>query len=616
MRHYLWNLRPYFRQTSGALLLGSLAGIAMNTAVVLPPLLLGRAIDTALALQHGRASASAMGWSALLYLLGTLATEGPRVLKRWWLMTANARIRASIRSDLVRGMLATPLATLHQTPIGDLLARAIGDVEVLGVGVREFVIETWDTVLFSLSLIVAMFALDPGLAALAMAPTIPAFAISYVGGRQVAGRTRTARETNAALTAAIQEQLTGVRMLRLFGRADAMVAQADAQAAQLAAANVSTIRVRAGVQPLYHLLLTAGVVPLIALGGARVIAGGLTIGAFVAFLQLYARYIGRGFRIPQLVNSVQSGGVAYARLRPWLAPAPVRTGRAPRFASLRAGHLPGEPSSAPPVTNVAGGPIGVSLRDVTFRYPEAPASALCRLSLEIPAGAFVAVTGPVGCGKSALAQTLLGLLPREAGSVMLDGVLLEQLAEHVRAARIGYVPQEPLLFSGSIASNVLLAADDRLDAEACGRIAGAIDRAALTEDIRGFPDGLATVVGELGIRVSGGQRQRIAVARALTAPRQPGLLILDDPFAAVDVATEAQLIAALRDTFGPAADATQRATVVLLSHRLAAFPLADQVVVLDAGRVVEQGSHAALLGAGGVYARIFQAQQRAAEAAP
>jgi ABC-type multidrug transport system fused ATPase/permease subunit len=616
MSHYLWKLRPYFRQTAGALLLGSLAGIAMNTTVVLPPLLLGRAIDTALAVQQGRASAAAMGWAALLYLLGTLATEGPRVLKRWWLITANARIRASIRSDLVRGILATPLATIHRTAVGDLLARLIGDVEVLGVGVREFIIEAWDTVLFSISLVVAMLALDAGLAALALAPTIAALVISYLSGRRVAARTRTARETNAALTAAIQEHLAGVRVLRLFGRADAMVAQADALAGRLAAVNLGVIRVRAGVLPLYHLLLTAGAVPLIWLGGARVIAGGLTIGAFVAFLQLYARYIGRSFRIAQLVHSVQSGGVAYARLLPWLAPAPAQNGGAPRFASLRAGDLPGAAVAARPAADAPAGPIAVSLCEVTFRYPAAPVPALRGLSLDIPAGAFVAVTGAVGSGKSALAQVLLGLLPRDAGDVALDGVPLEQLPEHVRAARIGYVPQEPVLFSGSVASNVLMAAEDVCDPEACRRVADAIDRAALAEDVRGFPDGLATTVGELGIRVSGGQRQRIALARALAAPRQPRLLVLDDPFAAVDVATEARLIAALRDTFGPAAATAQRATIVLLSHRLAAFPQADRVVVLDAGRVAEQGTHAVLLAAGGLYARIFRAQQRAAEVAP
>src|SRR5687768_1723880 len=152
---YLWHLRPYFRQVSGALVLGSLAGIVMNTAVILPAILLGNAIDKALALDRGEATPGEMTLAALLLIGGTLATEGPRVFKRWWLITANARIRANLRADALRGALSRPIADLHRTSIGDQMARIVGDVEVLGVGVREFTIETWDTVLFSLSFLVA-----------------------------------------------------------------------------------------------------------------------------------------------------------------------------------------------------------------------------------------------------------------------------------------------------------------------------------------------------------------------------------------------------------------------------------------------------------------------------
>jgi len=159
MSRFLWEMRPYFRQVAGRLVLGSLAGIVMNTAVVLPAILLGRAIDRALALERGEAAAADVAWAALAYLAGTLLTEVPRMAKRWWLMTANARIRANVRADAFRGVLAWPMADLQRTPLGDLMARIVGDVEVLGVGVREFTIEMWDTVLFSCSFIVAMLAI-------------------------------------------------------------------------------------------------------------------------------------------------------------------------------------------------------------------------------------------------------------------------------------------------------------------------------------------------------------------------------------------------------------------------------------------------------------------------
>jgi len=223
MPHFLVEMRPYFRQVAGQLALGSLAGIAMNTAVVLPAILLGRAIDRVLALARGQATAADVGWAALALLGGTLATEVPRIAKRWCLMTANARIRANLRVDAFRGVLGWPMADLQRTTLGSTMSRIVADVEVLGVGVREFTIELWDTLLFSASLIVALLLYAPGLTALALAPTPLAMLLAHATGRWVAQRTTRARQANAELTAAIQEQLAGVRVLRLFGRASAGV---------------------------------------------------------------------------------------------------------------------------------------------------------------------------------------------------------------------------------------------------------------------------------------------------------------------------------------------------------------------------------------------------------
>jgi len=587
------------------------AGILTNTLVVLPAILLGRAIDAVMAWEAGRADSRSALWAIAAYAGGVLLTEGPRIGKRWWLRTANICIRTNVRADAMRGVLAWPLARLNGVAVGDLMARIIGDVEVLGRGVRELTIETWDTVLLSVSLIVAMLVYDARLTVLALIPVPAAMLLAHATGRWVRGRTTAAREANSALTADLQEQMAGVRVLRLFGRGSASVERIRALAGSQALANLAVVRLQAGLAPVYSTMMMAGVVLVVWLGGKEVTAGAMTVGAFVAYLELFLRFVTRGHRIPRLLNSIQSAGAAYDRLLPLLAP-PIPARSAPPGASFRPNYIAGEDDV--PVRSVprSTGPVAVELRSATFRYPGAAGPALTGVSLEIPAGAFVAVTGPVGSGKSAVARAVLGLYPLESGAILWDGVPLESVLSAERRARCGYLPQEVGLFSGSIRENILMELPEEGEA---GRetVRRAVACSALDAEIAGFPDGLDTQIGETGIRLSGGQRSRVALARALAAslPRWPGLLVLDDPFSAVDVETETAIIRALRDEHGSGASGGRKTTVLLLSHRLAAFPLADRVVVLSAGRVEEAGTHSELMRAGGLYSRIFLAQGRA-----
>jgi ABC-type multidrug transport system fused ATPase/permease subunit len=603
---------PYLRQVAGLLIVGSIGGIVMNTVVVLPAILLGRAIDAAIAWGEGQATSGDVARAGLLYVAAVAFYQGARVVKRWGLRVGNQRIQASIRADALRGVLAWPLARLHEIPIGDLMSRIIGDVQVLGRGVSELTTETWDTVLFSVSLIVAMLAFDVKLTLLALLPVPFGMLLARAVGRWVSRRTTVSREANAALTGFLQEHLTGLRVIRLFGRVDATTRRVADLARQVADANLSAIRLLSGLQPVYRLLMTAGVAFVIWLGGESVVAGTMTVGAFIAYLDLYLRFVGRGHRVPQLFNSVQSGAAAYARVAPLLAPplsAPF-DGLASLGSSFSFTFMPGLGQPISPLPDRPPGPYAVSVRDVTFRYPGNGAVVLDEVTLEVPPGSLVAITGPVGSGKSALARVLLGLYPLDSGRVLLDGQSVDTLSQAERASRIGYLPQSPFLFSGTVSENITLdlSPRDERGAERPDCLDPYIQLAALESDVRSFPDNLDTQIGERGMRVSGGQRQRIALARAAAA--EPGLFVLDDPFSAVDVDTEAQIISRLRESFGPTAPVERRATIVFASHRLAAFPLADTVVVLDGGRIVEQGTHEALLAAGDLYARIYRAQER------
>ena len=440
---FLWKLRPYYRQVAGLLVVGSVGGILMNVAIVLPAVLLGRAVNLALAVERHEATPSQVGWAALLFVAGTAATELPRIAKRYYLGVARTRFVASVRADALRGVLGWPPERSALMPVGDVMARVIGDVDVLGTGVGEVMVETWDTLLFSASLVVTMFLYDPGLATVALAPVPPALWLAKWSGRKVAHRTTVARESEAELSGVLREQLGALRLLRLFGRVEAATGRVHQVAGVQAGAEIAAIRLDEALSAIYTALLSSG-------GSLHRLAGRGKSGLRprcrsapsspswpCSYASSRERHGSRrwpiGCKLPELPT-----GALIPSSRP-------RSTRAVSRAGPRSGQLMSPASASRSAAPARATPVPAGLRMVcaSFAYPGSPVPAVLEVDLEVPPGALVAVTGPVGSGKSALARLAAGLYLPDTGTVEIGGRPVASLDPEVRAGTVGYLGQEP-----------------------------------------------------------------------------------------------------------------------------------------------------------------------------
>jgi ABC-type multidrug transport system fused ATPase/permease subunit len=570
---YLWEQKRWFW-------LGSVSAVIMNTAVVLPPLMLGRAVDAAGGYRApgGPAQLTRALW---LFVGALLLYNVPRVGKRYWLRVMANRMNCRLRTDILQAVFRYPLPRFEQEHIGDIMSRAIGDVQVFADAVQFAVTEVYDTALMMLSHFVALLSMRPQLTLIATLPVPASLALAQVLGSRVFARSLRVRQESSSLTQLLQQAVSGVRVLRLLGRDQAEASRLADASWRLKEAGIALELLQSGLMPIYSAIAAAGVVLVIGVGGNAVAAGDWTIGAFLAYLTMFINMAFRMLVAARVINRSYAGAAAWTRIEAKLA-AVEQEAASPETGLVKA--------LGPRLAQAA-----LKATGLTMAFPGTGA-ALAGIDLEIPAGAWVGVTGPVGSGKSALALVMSGLYPYQ-GSLTVNGRELSDFAASEKVANIGYLGQDAFLFSASIKDNICL---DRAGAPDMAVFADVAEWAAVRDDLPLFAQGYATPVGEAGVRVSGGQRQRIALARALFA-RAP-LLILDDPFSAVDLATERQLILRLRDAF-------RGTTVVMMSHRLASFAHTDQVVVLDKGKIIQQGTHAELLAADGLYSRIFRAQQ-------
>ncbi len=570
----LRTVLPYFRPYLKGFTLGLVCVLFANVFQVAGPWLLKLAIDGIGDPEVTRSRIAGLaGLIVLVAFVGGVFRYGMREL----LNGISRRMEADIRDDFFRHLLRLDPAFYGRVRTGDLMSHATNDTLAVRMAVGPAVMYTVNTtVTFTLTLSLMLW-MSPRLTMYAVLPLLALPPIMIKFGHIIHERFERIQEQFSALSTFVQENLTGVRIVRAYGQETDQARRFDAFNEDYRERNMKLVISTGAFRPLLMLIAGISMVLVTWLGGLEVIAGRITVGDFVAFTFYLTLLVWPMIALGWVVNLYQRGSASMGRINKILNTEPA--------------------VSTPPNPVRLEEPRGeIRFEGVSFAYPGTTRPVLHDIDFTAPAGATVAVVGPTGSGKSTLVSLIPRLYDPTEGRVLLDGVPLPDLDPAGLRGLIGMVPQDAFLFSDTIAANIALGLEGDPDPEVVEEAARV---AQLDEQVRDFPRGYQTPLGERGINLSGGQKQRAALARALA--RDPKILLLDDALSAVDTHTEAKILADLRSV-------TATHTTFIISHRVSAVMHADLILVLEDGRIVERGRHAELIGGGGTYARLLRRQ--------
>jgi ABC-type multidrug transport system fused ATPase/permease subunit len=521
-----------------------------------------------------------------LFIVSALAVWAATYAQTYLVGWVGQRALADLRLQIFRHLQEMPVGFYERRPAGVLISRMTNDVEALDSLVTDTVVTLFQATLTLVGSVVILLLLDVKLALITFLIFPVMLAASLAFRIASADAYRRTRETIGAITAYLQETLSGIRVVRTFGQ-EPRHRRRFAELNEInRAANMTTVNLNAAYFPAVEFLSSVALFALLLIGGVQVIEGDVEVGVLVGFIAALNGFFDPIGQLSQVYTTYQSGMAALDKIfdlldeQPALADAPD---------AIELPRIRGE----------------IRFDDVSFRYGggegEAPKYALERVTMTVPPGQTVALVGETGAGKSTFAKLVARFYDPTDGRVLVDGHDLRTVRAESLRSQMGIVPQEAFLFSGSVGENIAFGRPDATleDIEAAARAVGA------WEFIAGLPDGLDTEVGERGVQLSAGQRQLVAFARALIA--DPRILVLDEATSNVDLHTEGRIEAGLRRLLAGR-------TAIVIAHRLSTIRQAGRIVVLDHGRIVEQGTHEDLLQAGGPYERLYRdwAEQAAA----
>ncbi len=575
-----FRLKKYFYQYRWSILAGLIFLLLTNLVSLAAPWILKNAIDQ---LRVSITSKALLGYALLI--VGVTAVQGFfRFLVRFILIGTSRKIEYHFRNEILAHLQKLPWAFYVNNKTGDIMARVTEDLNAVRMAIGPGIMHFFNTIVLFIAASVLMFYINPKLAFYALLPLPVLSFLIRILSKRLYGHFQAVQRQLAAISTRVQENFAGIRIIKAYCREESEIRAVKELGEEYVRENMSLARVWGVFMPLMLFTSSLGMLIVIWLGGGQVIEGRLSLGEFVAFNGYLAMLIFPMMAMGWVVNLFQRGAVSMDRIAYLL-------------------DEPAQEKEVSPIKPPKSGFMGqLEFRNLSFCYEAADKKtpALNDINLKIPAGSSLGIIGPVGAGKTTLANLVPRLLEATRGQALLDGIDTKKMPLKDLRGQIGYVPQESFLFSTSLKENILYGQRCMSpDCDEMEKIEGVSRIAELFKEVESFPGKFETRLGERGITLSGGQRQRTALARALVM--EPNILILDDAFASVDSYTEGKILNHLKPFMA-------KRTCIIISHRISTIKDADHIIVLQEGRITERGNHAELLNNNGFYAKTYAKQ--------